>query len=99
MGMGGRNPGVAKLSRVADKLVGRSSSKIAKKLLDSGLEGHITSTQYLVSLAEGADWTEDAALTECVVSLAEKLAAEPEFTGDERQAMVEAHVGGPEPKH
>jgi hypothetical protein len=75
------NPGRAKLSAAADNLLAAFCEDIAFTLLDKTIEGNVTSAKLLVALAEGQFDCEDEGTVRTLLSLAERLAAEPECSG------------------
>jgi hypothetical protein len=81
--------GASKLSEAADKTLEENSDKIAKSLLESTLKGNIHSARLLVTLAEVKGENENAGRKRRVRSKATKLAAEPQWRGDETDAEPE----------
>lgn len=77
------NSGKAKLNAQADKKVGDNSAKIVDALYDSLIKGNATSAKLLFDLADGLINCEDEVVMEQLCSYAEKLALEPEWTGEE----------------
>jgi hypothetical protein len=74
---GGR--GRAKMNAAADKTLEKYSEKIAKSLLDSTLDGNASSAKLLFALADGQIDCEDEGVVQRLRSMAEELAAEPEW--------------------
>lgn len=64
------NPGVTKLRKDADKVVGSNSEVIANALVKGAKEGNASSARLLVDLADGANWVEHAESVAGVLSLA-----------------------------
>ena len=85
--------GRAKLNAAADKTLEENSEKIAMSLLESTLGGNASSAKLLFALAEGQIDCEDEGMVRCLYSLAEKLAAEPEWDGDAHGVVLEMGFG------
>jgi hypothetical protein len=83
------NRGKAKMNAAADKALELNSVKIAKTLLKSTLGGNLTSAKLLFALADGQIDCEDEVVVQGIVSLAERLAAEPECSAEEIEAATE----------
>lgn len=77
------------LNEAAGKTLEENSSKIAKSLLKSTLEGNASSARLLMSLAEGPADSEKAGMKRQIRSIAKKLAAEPEWSGETIEAAAE----------
>jgi electron transfer flavoprotein alpha subunit len=75
------NPGRARLSKAADENLAVFSEDIAFMLLEKTIKGDVTSAKLLVALAEGQFDCEDEGTVRTLLSLAERLAAEPECSG------------------
>lgn len=82
--------GTAKMSVAADKALEDNSDDITKALTDNAKKGNATCARLLLALADGQIDCEDEVVMERLCSYAEKLAAEPEWTGDED---IEASIG------
>ena len=91
--------GRAKLNAAADKTLEENSEKIALSLLESTLGGNASSAKLLFALAEGQIDCEDEGMVRRLYSLAEKLAAEPEWDGETYGVVVEMGSGRHEPKN
>ena len=74
--------GRAKLNAAADKALEVFSEEIVFSLLEKTIDGNITSAKLLVALAEGQFDCEDEGTMRSLLSLAERLAAEPECRGE-----------------
>jgi signal transduction histidine kinase len=85
----GRGRKIKKLNKEALKIVDENAHKIAQSLYDSTLEGHVLSARLLVDLAEGDVEAEEALSKRPLRSLAEELAAEPQWKGEDEEAMAE----------
>ena len=81
--------GTAKMKAAADKALENNSEKIADSLLNGVIRGDNMSVKLLFALAEGQIDCEDEAVVRHLCSLAEKLAAEPQWTGEEIEAEDE----------
>ncbi len=81
--------GTAKMTAAAGKTLEENSEKIAKSLLESTLDGNVTSAKLLFALAEGQIDCEDEVVMRRLCSFAEGLASEPEWTGEDVEAAVE----------
>lgn len=92
------NRGRAKMNAAADKTLELNSEIIAKSLLESTLGGNATSAKLLIALAEGQINFEDEAVMQRLCSLAEKLAAEPQWSGDAVEAVAECGTAEGEPE-
>lgn len=75
--------GTAKMKEAADETLEANSKKIAESLLQKTLAGNTTSAKLLFELAERKIDAEDEPVMKPLRSLAEELAAEPEWTGEE----------------
>jgi hypothetical protein len=73
---------VAKLNKEAFKVVNEKAFEIAKALFESTIKGHVLSARLLVELAEGDVDVEAALLIRPLRSLAQRLAAEPQWPSD-----------------
>src|ERR1035441_4664938 len=82
------NRGKASMNAAADKALELNSVKIAKTLLKSTLGGNVTSAKLLFALADGQIDCEDEVVVQGFVSLAERLAAEPECSTEEIEAAT-----------
>jgi hypothetical protein len=91
--------GRAKLNAAADKTLEENSEKIALSLLESTLGGNASSAKLLFALAEGQIDCEDEGMVRRLYSLAENLAAEPEWDGETYGVVVEMGSGRHEPKN
>ena len=91
--------GTAKMNAAADKTLEENSEKIALSLLESTLGGNASSAKLLFALAEGQIDCEDEGMVRRLYSLAEKLAAEPEWDGETYGVVVEMGSGRHEPKN
>jgi hypothetical protein len=90
--------GTAKLNEAADKTLENNSDKIANSLLNSTLDGNISSAKLLIALAEGLIDCEDAEVMERLCSFAESLASEPEWVGELNETEAETGLGRREPE-
>lgn len=81
--------GTAKMKAAADKTLEENSEKIAKALYKSLLKGNTAGAKLLIALADGQIDCEDEVAMERLCSLAEKLAAEPEWVGESDEAAME----------
>lgn len=90
--------GTAKMKAAADKKLEDNSEEIAQALLDKTLGGNTTSAKLLFALAEGQIDCEDEVVMRRLCSLAEKLASEPEWAGEDLEADAETGLGGREPE-
>lgn len=91
--------GTAKLSKMADGEVLRSSDQIARSLLTNALRGNVNSTRLLLSLAEGVGDGEGSGTAQLKVSLAKAWAAEPEWLGEIGESTAEIAIGSREPEN
>jgi hypothetical protein len=82
------NRGKASMNAAADKALELNSGKIAHKLLISTLGGNVTSAKLLFALADGQIDCEDEVIVQGFVSLAERLAAEPQCSAEEIEAAT-----------
>lgn len=80
-----RKDGAERLREAADKQVGLNSDKLADLLTKKALEGDLASTKVLVGLAERKKPKPVRKRKRRGPSLAERLAAEPEWTGQEEE--------------
>jgi hypothetical protein len=80
-----RKDGVERLRQEADKQVGQNSEKLASLLTKKALAGDLASTKVLVGLAERKKPRPEPKKKWRGPSLAERLAAEPEWTGEEEE--------------
>ncbi|MGB7984874.1 MAG: hypothetical protein WCF54_06920 [Terracidiphilus sp.] len=71
--------GKARMNAAADKILEQNSDEIAKSLLKQALDGNTTSVKLLFALADGQFDCENEGVMQNLLSLAEKLASEPEF--------------------
>lgn len=78
--------GKAKMNAAADRMLEKNRESIAKTLLKKTLEGNMTSAKLLFALAEGQFDCEDATTVKHLLSLAEKLASEPQCS----EEMIDA---------
>jgi len=76
------NRGRTRLNAEADKALDELSKEIAFSLLGKTIDGNVTSAKLLVALAEGQFDCEDEGTMRSLLSLAERLAAEPECSGE-----------------
>jgi hypothetical protein len=76
------------MNAAADKALELNSVKIAQTLLMSTLGGNVTSAKLLFALADGQIDCEDEVVVQGFVSLAERLAAEPECSAEEIEAAT-----------
>jgi hypothetical protein len=90
--------GRAKLNAAADKTLEKNSEKIALSLLESTLGGNASSAKLLFALADGQIDCEDEGMVRRLYSLAEKLAAEPEWDGEAHGAVLEISSERHKPK-
>jgi hypothetical protein len=81
--------GASRLSEAADKTLEENSGEIAKSLLESTLKGNVHSARLLVALAEVKAENESTVKKRRIRSKASKLAAEPQWHGDEMNATAE----------
>ena len=81
--------GTAKMKAAADKTLEVNSREIAKALLAKTLEGNSTSAKLLFALAEGQIDCEDEPAVQRLRSLAEELAAEPQWNGELEETEAE----------
>lgn len=77
-GKGPRHPGAVKLSEVAAEKVGVQAENIVNSLIDSTQKGNATSATVLMSIVDGADWTDNAEATRRVVTLIDLLERDDE---------------------
>lgn len=82
------NRGKASMNAAADKALELNSVKIAHTLLMSTFGGNVTSAKLLFALADGQIDCEDEVVVLGFVSLAERLAAEPESSAEEIEAAT-----------
>lgn len=85
--------GRASLNAAAGKALENNSDAIAHALLTSILSGDWTSAKLLFALADGQIDCENEVVMRRLVTLAEELAAEPEWKGEANTGAVEQ--GGP----
>lgn len=90
--------GRAKLNEAADKTLEKHSTKIADSLYQSLLKGNATSAKLLIALADGQIDSEGEDAAKKLCSLAEELAAEPEWKGGMPEEGAEASRGDHEPE-
>jgi hypothetical protein len=83
------NRGKASLNAAADKALKLNCEKITDALLNRTLGGNTTCAKLLFDLADGQIDCEDEVALQGFVSLAERLAAEPECTTKEIDAATE----------
>ena len=83
------NRGRARLSAAADEALDVFSKEIAYSLLEKTIDGNVTSAKLLVALAEGQFDCEDEGTVRSLLSLAERLAAEPECRDEVIDAKAE----------
>ena len=77
--------GAERLRQAADKRVGRNSEKLADLLTEKALKGDLASTKTLVSLAAGKKPIPEPVKKRRGPSLAERLAAEPEWREEQEE--------------
>lgn len=80
--------GRAEMNAAADQTLELNSKKIAKLLLQKTLDGNLTSAKLLFALAEGRIDCEDVVVVKQLISVAEKLAAEPQCS----EEMIDAQA-------
>lgn len=90
--------GAAKLRTAADKKLEENSEQIAQSLLNSLLKGNATCAKLLIALADGEIDCEDEVVMRRVYSLAEELAAEPQWTGEVIEGDEESGLGDGDPE-
>ena len=90
--------GVKILHEEAGQTVGKNSRKLAKSFLKGALEGNLNSAKLLLSLAELQSDPEDAERSRHGRSLAQSLAAEPEWPETVDETTAETTGGGREPE-
>ena len=81
--------GTAKMAAAADKALEDNSKTIVDSLTGSAKKGNATCTKLLLALADGQIDCEDEVVVQGFVSLAERLAAEPECSAEEIDAATE----------
>jgi hypothetical protein len=93
-----RGSGVRRLKEAADRLVALNCEDLADVLLSKAKAGKMDSTRMLVSLAEGNSSSKPPVKKprRHGPTLAEQLAAEPEWTGDDEEGLVEMGEKGRE---
>ena len=85
-----RKDGAERLRQAADKRVGRNSDKLADLLTEKALAGDLASAKVLVGLAERKKASLEPKKRRRGPSLAERLAAEPEWQGEEEEETVDS---------
>jgi hypothetical protein len=78
-----RKSGAERLRQAADRRVGRNSKKLADLLTEKALKGDLASTKVLVGLAERKKPSQEPAKKRRGPSLAEQLAAEPQWVEEQ----------------
>jgi hypothetical protein len=91
---------VERLNKAAFKMVEERAGEIAESLMNRAKQGHVVSARFLVELAEGNLDAEEALTMRPLLSLAMRLAEEPQWpsgapdagpeTEDEEPSTVEA---------
>jgi hypothetical protein len=81
--------GTEKMKAAASKALKKHSEQIAVSLLDGTLKGNVTSARLLIALAEGQNDCEDEKPKQHCHRMAERLAIEPEWTGETSKAKTE----------
>lgn len=76
----------------ADKALEDNSSEITKGLTENAKKGNATCTRLLLALADGLINCENEVVMEQLCSYAEKLALEPEWTGEEDDLDAETSI-------
>jgi hypothetical protein len=89
------NPGVDLLSKAADQVVEKKSTKIAEALAKQAVLGNASAARLLVDLAEGADWVKDEKTVLTVLDVVTAWSKEPQF--EEKPAEMPAGVIDPQP--
>ena len=84
--------GRARLNAAADEALEVFSKEIVFSLLEKTIDGNVTSAKLLVALAEGQFDCEDEGTMRSLLSLAERLAAEPQCS-DEIAGISPYHAG------
>jgi hypothetical protein len=87
------NPGTAKMKTAADRKLGEESERIVGSLCDRLIAGNVTCGKLLIALAEGQIDCEDEVVVQQLCSLAEKLAMEPEWTGEMPEDEADTELG------
>jgi hypothetical protein len=90
--------GKAKMNAAADKTLEENSEKIAKSLLKSTLGGNASSAKLLFALADGQIDCEDEEAVRHLHSMAEQLAAEPEWNAKKNKETVNMSLVQSAPK-
>lgn len=90
--------GTAKMKAAADKELGEHSEEIAKSLREKLVKGNVTCGKLLIALAEEQFDCEDEAVVSRLLSMAERLASEPEWDGVLDEAEAETGPGQREPE-
>jgi hypothetical protein len=75
--------GAEQLRQEADKRVGRNSKKLADLLMTKALAGDLASTKVLFGLAEHKKPIQELVKNDYGLTMAERLAAEPQWEGGE----------------
>lgn len=88
-----RRDGAERLRLAADKRVGRNSEKLADLLTEKALAGDLASAKVLVGLAEGKKPQPEIKKKRRGPSLAEQLAAEPQWRGSAGRGRVKEGTG------
>jgi hypothetical protein len=86
------SPGKARLNAAADKTLELFSQEIAFSLLRKTIDGNATSAKLLFALADGQFNCEDESVVQGLLSLAEKLAAEPQYSDEKEEAIQKDEV-------
>jgi len=81
--------GRARLNAAADEALEVFSKEIVFSLLEKTIDGNVTSAKLLVALAEGQFDCEDEGTMRSLLSLAERLAAEPQCSDEIVDAGLE----------
>jgi hypothetical protein len=85
--------GAERLRQAADKRVGQNSEGLADLLTKKALGGDLASAKVLVGLAERKKPKPERKKTRRGPSLAQQLAAEPEWTGEEDEGIGNREQG------
>lgn len=91
-----RKAGAERLRLAVDKRLGQNSESLANMLTDQAMGGNVATTRAMVEIAEHKKPQPEPVKKKRGRSLAERLAAEPEWQDDRKEGSAETGGGGAE---
>jgi hypothetical protein len=90
--------GAAMLSKIVDKKLTDKSEMLAEKLMEIAVSGDLNYTKFVVSLSKEAGGTTECGAQRLAISLANRLADEPQWRNTVSEAEAETDPGSREPE-